>query len=119
MTDHIPAAHARAAADAIRSLNHATLSPGGRDGWQYPADAYSVIAGLDQMAGGLGQSLEQVWLLLVGITGDNHIRSDRGDVTTDLSAARNALFDAHAAVDQLVVALSRAHSAISTLAWDE
>lgn len=119
MTDQTPAVHARAAADAIRFLNHVTLSPGGRGGWQYPADAHDVLGGLDQMAGGLGQALEQVWMLLVGLAGDDHVRSARGDVSIDLSAARNALFDAHAAVDQLVGALGRAHSATSGLAWDE
>lgn len=52
---------ARSAAEAIRSLNHATL---GGDGLGQPADAYEVLGELSLAASGLPQLLGQVgtWL---------------------------------------------------------
>ena len=52
---------ARAAAGAVRSLNHATLGSGGLD---WPADAYELIGELSLAAAGLPQLLAQVghWL---------------------------------------------------------
>ena len=52
---------ARAAAGAVRSLNHATL---GGDGLDQPADAYELIGELALAAAGLPQLLAQVgrWL---------------------------------------------------------
>lgn len=108
---------ASSAAESIRALNHATLSC--RDGWEYPGDVYDVIGGLDQMAGGLNQALEQIWMLLSGLAADGHVRGDRGDADQDMAAARVALDQARASADQLVSALSRAHSATSPLAWQD
>ncbi len=52
---------ARAAAGAVRSLNHATL---GGEGLDWPADAYELIGELSLAAAGLPQLLAQVgrWL---------------------------------------------------------
>ena len=52
---------ARAAAGAVRSLNHATL---GGDGLAQPADAYELLGELALAAAGLPQLLAQVgrWL---------------------------------------------------------
>jgi hypothetical protein len=52
---------ARTAAEAIRSLNHATL---GGDGLEQPADAYAVLGELSLAASRLPQLLAQVgrWL---------------------------------------------------------
>ncbi|WP_327707545.1 hypothetical protein OG530_40990 (plasmid) [Streptomyces decoyicus] len=115
MTDTTtPAAHATAAAEAVRALNHATLGPG-RDGWEYPSDAYDVIGGLDRMAGGLPQALDQVWALVGGLAADGYVRSDRGDASIDLADARTAIEDAKTALEMLSNALNRAHSATAPL----
>lgn len=114
MTVKTPAALASSAAEAVRTLNHATLSPG-RYGWEYPGDAYQVIGGLDQTAGRMNQALEQIWALLSGLAADGHVRSDRGTPDADLTATRTALDTARAAADQLTTALRRAHSAASHL----
>jgi len=52
---------AAAAAEALRSLNHATLGP---DGLAQPGDAYDVLAALSLAASRLPQALGQVgrWL---------------------------------------------------------
>lgn len=118
MTDTTPAANADHAAEAIRALNHTTIGPG-RNGWEYPADAYSVIGDLDRLAQYLPQACGQVWSLLSGLAADGHVRSDRGDADADLAAARAALDDAAAAARALQEALARAHSATSALAWQE
>jgi len=56
-----PAALARTAAEAVRSLNHATL---GGDGLEQPADAYAVLGELSLTASRIPQLLGQVgrWL---------------------------------------------------------
>lgn len=119
MTDaKTPAQLADDAAEGVRGLNHATLSPG-RPGWEFPADAYSVIGGLDRMAGYLFQSMDQTWSLLSGLAVDGHVRSDRGDTDRDLTEAQMALEDAKVAAEALREALARAHSATSPLAFQE
>lgn len=52
-----PAAHADAAAEAIRAFNHATLP--GRDGLTEPADAYQVLANLSSLAHRLRQAINR------------------------------------------------------------
>jgi hypothetical protein len=42
MTDKTPAQLADSAAEAIRALNHETMSS--RADWEYPGDAYSTVA---------------------------------------------------------------------------
>ncbi len=116
MTDTTPAQFADQAAEAIRALNHATLATG-RDDWEFPSNAYDVIGGLDRMAGGLDQALNQVWSLLAKLADSGHVTSDRGTPDRDLRDARDALTAARAAADQLVTALSAAHSATSPLAY--
>ena len=56
-----PAALARTAAEAVRSLNHATL---GGNGLDWPADAYEVLGELSLAASRLPQLLGQIsrWL---------------------------------------------------------
>lgn len=119
MARHTPSDLASRAAEVIRALNHATLDTYGHEGWTYPGDAYDVIGGLDRMAGGLNQALEQVWMLLSGLAVDGHVRSDRGGIDQPMAEARAALDDARAAADRLTVALSRAHAATSPLAWQD
>lgn len=118
MAPQTPAQLASAAAESVRSLNHATLSPG-RAGWEEPSDAYDVIGGLDRAASMLPQALDQVWSLLSGLAADGHLGSDRGTVTADMAEARLALDEARAAAQRLNAALTRAHSATSHLAWQD
>jgi len=119
-TRKIPADLASAAAEAVRGLNHATLNTG-RTGWEYPSDAYEVIGGLDQMARGLPQALQQVSRLLFELDADGHVRSDHGPaaVSEEVLTARTALRAASLATEQLVSALGRAHSATSPLAYQD
>lgn len=113
-----PAAHASTAAEAIRSLNHATLSPA-RNGWTYPGDAYSVIGNLDHAASMLPQAIDQVRALLSSLSAVGRLRSDRGTLDRDIVEALASLEDARYAAQTLNEALSRAHSATSHLAWEE
>lgn len=108
-----PADHARAAADAVNALNHATLTPPDA-GWEHPADAYDVLGGLDRMAGGLPQAIEQTWALLSRAKRRGSLRSTR-DIDTDLAAAKKALRAAATAAHHLQAALARAHAATSSL----
>lgn len=119
MTDRTPAQLADDAAEAIRALNHATLSRG--DGWQFPSDAYDVVGGLDRMANGLQQTLEQTSRLLFDLHADGHVRSDHGDAVTsdEVLAARSALRRAREHSAALSTALGDAHSALSPLSWKE
>lgn len=119
MTDpKTPAQLASDAAEAVRGLNHATLSPGHLD-WEYPSNAYSVIGGLERATGSLPQALEQVWSLLSGLAADGHVGSTTGDPDKDLTAAHAALKEARAAAGALNAALQRAHSATSPLKYED
>jgi hypothetical protein len=113
-----PAAHASIAADAVRALNHATLSTG-QENWQYPGDVYSVIGSLSQMASHLGQSLAQAGQLMSGLEDDDDITSSTGDVEADLDAARSALERARSAQQALLTALRETHVALSPLGYKD
>jgi hypothetical protein len=76
---------ADSAAEAIRSLNHATFP--GTDGLQFPSDAYDVIASLGLLAARLPQLLGQLdhWLTRQVETG--RVAVDGGDYAGDPQAA--------------------------------
>ena len=76
-----PAALARSAAEAIRSLNHATL---GEDGLDWPADAYEVLGELSLAASRLPQLLGQVGRWLAAALASGRLGCDDG---TDPAAA--------------------------------
>ncbi|MFI1161975.1 hypothetical protein [Streptomyces sioyaensis] len=119
MTDQTPTGHASAAAEAVRHLNHATLGPG-RDGWQYPGDAYSVIGDLVALAQRLPQALDQIAQFVTRLESEGHLRSDRGrDVADEVAAVtaglRMSTDDAAALADHL----DAVHSALSPLAWKD
>jgi hypothetical protein len=109
------------AAEAIRSLNHATLST--RPGWEYPSDAYSVVGGLARQAAGLPQALDQIGALLETLARhglkDGRLTSDRGTVDADLIEAYGALADSTDAARTLYEALTRAHAALSPLGYQD
>ena len=72
---------ARSAAEAIRSLNHATL---GLDGLGQPADAYQVLGELSLAASRLPQLLGQVGRWLAAALAGGRLGCDDG---TDPAAA--------------------------------
>jgi hypothetical protein len=114
-----PADNARTAAEAVRSLNHTTLSTSAA-GWEYPSDAYDVVGALDEMAMRLPQALDQVAKLVERLAAHDHISSDRGgDGAEDVHTALRGLEWARADAEQLHSRLSAVHSALSPLAWKE
>ena len=116
MTDPKTAAQlADDAAEAIRSLNHATLSP--RDGWEYPADAYSVVGGLGTLVMRLPQVLEQLTEFVGQLHADGHVVADGGDTIERVYNLAAAKGDAVDAADKLRAALDEMHAALSPLAY--
>lgn len=76
-----PIEHASTAAEAVRALNHATLSAGpanGSDGYVWPADVDAVTAQLAILAQRLPQALDQAarWLETSAATG--RVGHDKG-----------------------------------------
>lgn len=111
-----PAELADTAAEAIRALNHATMST--RPGWEYPADAYSVVGNLLAMVQRLPQLLEQTGAHIEALAGGNHIRSTRGgNGAEEVAAALDALSRVSADAVAMAAALDTAHSALSPLAY--
>ena len=114
-----PADHASGAAEAIRALNHATLSPS-QNGWEYPSDAYDVIGGLDRASGYLPQALDQIARHIERLSTLGHIRSDNGgNGTTEVDTALRALESARANATALASQLTTVHAALAPLAWQE
>ncbi len=83
---------ARAAAGAIRSLNHATL---GGKGLARPADAYELIGDLSLAAAGLPQILAQTGRWLESALAAGRLGCDDGtDPAAAISGAALSLSDA-------------------------
>ncbi|RSS50088.1 hypothetical protein [Streptomyces sp. WAC01280] len=118
MTDKTPAQLADTAGDAIRALNHATLSSP-REDWQYPGDAYSVVGNLAYMARMLPQAIEQTAQLLKRLEGEGHLKSDRDTLAADLEAAYAGLTIAAGAAETLRGALDRAQNGLGAVAYKE
>lgn len=113
-----PAQLADDAAEAIRALNHATQSS--RPGWEFPADAYSVVGELGTLVMRLPQLLQQVEAHIQRLSDADHIRSDRGgDGAEEVTAARDALGRASTDAVSMQAALDTAHSALSPLAYQD
>ena len=90
---------ARAAAEAVRSLNHATL---GGDGLAQPADAYELIGELALAAAGLPQLLAQVGRWLASALAAGRLGCDDGtDPAGAVSGAWLFISDARASADAL------------------
>ncbi|MFJ7497861.1 hypothetical protein ACIQZB_43615 [Streptomyces sp. NPDC097727] len=117
MTDKTPADLAGAAADAVRALNHATL--GRQADWEYPGDAYSVVANLSQMAMTLPQAIDQVRSLVEFLNAHDNLRSDKGTLDDDLAETFGGLGDAKTAAEALYAALSRAHSGLGPIGYQD
>ncbi|WP_055526605.1 hypothetical protein [Streptomyces graminilatus] len=118
MTAKTPAQLADDAAEAIRALNHATMST--RPGWEFPADAYSVVGNLRELAQRLPQLYGQIGVFIQRLAADDHIRSDKGgDGADEVTAAYDALMRAQDDAVTMEAALDGAHSALSPLAYKE
>ncbi len=118
MTAKTPAQLADTAGDAIRALNHATLSSP-RPDWEYPGDAYSVVGNLSYTAGMLPQAIEQIAQLLKRLEEENHLKSDRDTLAADLKAAHDGLTIAAGAAETLRGALDRAHNGLGAVAYKD
>ncbi|MEU3148430.1 hypothetical protein [Streptomyces sp. NPDC006999] len=112
-----PAQLADDAAEAIRALNHATLSP--RDGWEYPADAYSVVGNLGTLVMRLPQVLEQLTDFVERLHADGHVKADGGDTIERVFNLGAAKSDAEDAATKLRSALDEMHAALSPLAYQD
>jgi hypothetical protein len=93
---------AQAAAEAIRSLNHATRHPGAL---AEPAAAYELIGTLSRAAAGLGQLLGQITRYLDGALAAGHLGHDLGE-------------DPAHAIDATAIFLSDAAASAAALAGD-
>ncbi len=108
-----PAALARAAADAVRSLNHATLGGGGLD---QPADAYDVLGELALAASRLPQALSQVGRWLAAALAAGQLSSDDGtDPACAVSGTWIFLSDARGSAAALARDLEQARQQLSAV----
>lgn len=112
-----PAQLADDAAEAVRALNHATLST--RDGWEFPADAYSVVGNLGTLVMRLPQALEQLTEFIDQLHADGHVRADGGDTRDRMIALRAGTVGAVDAAEKLRSALDEMHAALSPLAYQD
>jgi hypothetical protein len=114
VSDKTPAQLADQAAEAIRAINHLTMSP--RDDWQYPGDIYSLVGNLSQMAMMLPQALDQASRLLADLNESGRLRSDKDQLERDLGEAFYGLDDARNAAQRLYGSLNRAHNGLGPIA---
>lgn len=113
-----PADLADAAAEAVRALNHVTHLT--QSGWEYPADAYSVIGGLREVVQHLPQLYGQIADLLQTLADGDHIRSDQGDSGADnVVTACDGLARATGDAEAMCAALDTVHAALSPLAYKD
>jgi hypothetical protein len=106
-----PAALARAAAEAIRALNHATL---GGDGLEQPADAYEVLGELSLTASRLPQLLGQVGRWLAAALAAGQLGCDDGtDPAGAVSGAWLFISDARGSAAALARDLSHAQQQLA------
>jgi hypothetical protein len=114
-----PAELADAAAEAVRSANHATLT-GPALGWEFPSDAYDVIGHLLALVQRLPQLLQQTGAHVQRLADTGHVRSDYGgNGVAEVVAVLDALGRASADAAAMAAALDTAHGALSPLAYDE
>ncbi|MFG2986204.1 hypothetical protein ACGFYQ_33970 [Streptomyces sp. NPDC048258] len=116
-TDKTAAAVSDVAAEAIRDLNHLTRSA--REGFEYPADAYSTVANLAAMAARLPQALDQLAAFIKGLEESGRLRSDKDTLADDLEATYAGLTIAAGAAKTLQGALDRAHNGLGPIAYKE
>jgi hypothetical protein len=106
-----PAALARTAAEAVRSLNHLTLGAGGLE---QPADAYEVLGELSLAASRLPQLLGQVGRWLTSALAGGRLGCDDGtDPAAPVSGAWIFLSDARGSAAALAENLSHAQQQLA------
>jgi hypothetical protein len=106
-----PAALARTAAEAVRSLNHATLGAGGLG---QPADAYDVLGELSLAASRLPQLLGQVSRWLAAALAAGRLGCDDGaDPAGPVSGAGLFLSDARGSAATLARDLEQAQQQLA------
>jgi hypothetical protein len=104
---------ARAAAEAIRGLNHATRH---QDGLGQPSAAYDVTGALSLAASRLPQLLTQLTGYLEGALAAGRLGCDQGqDPAPNICAARIFLHHARASAAALASALSQAQQQLATV----
>jgi hypothetical protein len=104
---------ARSAAEAIRSLNHATL---GGDGLGQPADAYAVLGELSLAASRLPQLLGQVGRWLAAALAGGRLGCDDGtDPAAPVSGAWLFLCDARGSAAALAHDLELAQQQLAAV----
>jgi len=104
---------ARAAAEAIRGLNHATLGAGGRG---QPSDAYAVLGELSTAASRIPQLLGQVGRWLAAALADGRLGCDDGtDPATAVSGAWLFISDARASAASLARDLEQAQQQLAAV----
>ena len=108
-----PAALARTAAEAVRSLNHATL---GGDGLRQPADAYAVLGELSLTASRIPQLLGQVGRWLASALAAGRLGCDDGtDPAAAVSGAWLFISDARGSAAALSRDLSQAQQQLAAV----
>ncbi len=122
MTGQRPVAElANDAAEAIRSLNHATFP--GSDQLTYPADAYDILASLSLLAARLPQLLGQLDRFVSREVDAGRVVVDGGEYVGDPQAAAAVtshwLDQARIVADRLHHTLDRAQQAAAHLAAAE
>jgi hypothetical protein len=104
---------ARSAAEAIRSLNHATL---GGDGLGQPADAYAVLGELSIAASRLPQLLGQVGTWLAAALAGGRLGCDDGtDPAAAVSGAWLFISDARGSAAALARDLGQAQQQLAAV----
>lgn len=110
-----PARHAEAAAEAVRSLNHATLPGAGE--LTGPAVVYDTLGSLTILAARLPQALSQLQAFLDSETDAGRVRVVDGEHAGDPAAAAATCGHwtdaARAAAHALQHALEQAHAALT------
>jgi hypothetical protein len=108
-----PTALARATAEAVRGLNHATLGGGGLG---QPADAYEVLGELSLAASGLPQLLGQVGRWLAAALAAGRLGCDDGaDPAAAVSGAWLFLSDARGSAAALARDLGHAQQQLAAV----
>ncbi|MCT9090491.1 hypothetical protein N4G70_16700 [Streptomyces sp. ASQP_92] len=116
MPTHLtPGALANKAAEAVRSLNHATQSAKGE--LTYPGDAYDVVASLKTLTQRLPQTFQQLAFFLEALGETDAVTADHGAPDEHLAEARSALASCSLIAQTLTEHLDRAHNALSPLGW--
>jgi hypothetical protein len=108
-----PAALARTAAEAVRTLNHTTL---GGDGLEQPSDAYEVLGELSTAASRIPQLLGQVGTWLAAALAAGQLGCDDGtDPAAAVSGAWLFISDARASAASLARDLEHAQQQLAAI----